>query len=59
MQDNNISREDFDGAVQRMQELNDDHIARGFSLDEEREIPNGDIIFTFDMDIIRYFYRRE
>jgi len=53
----NISRGDFDSAVDRIKML---HQMRGANLsDEMYELPNADIIFTFDNDIIRYFYRRE
>jgi len=56
-----ISREDFENAL--------DSIRRGAQRlaedgyininDEMHEVFNADIIFTFDHDIIRYFYRRE
>ena len=53
----NISREDFELAISLMKERS---IARGDDpRDEFSEIPNPDIIFTFDDDIIRYFYRRQ
>ena len=52
-----ISREAFDTAVSRMETT---RLSRGSDLtDEWNELPNADIIFTFDNDIIRYFYRRE
>jgi hypothetical protein len=52
-----ISREDFDDAMQRHKEF---RIRLGLDLtDEWFELPNADIIYTFDNDIIRYFYRRE
>ena len=59
IKDNNITREVFDDVVEQIRVINGERVARGFALTEEHEIPNGDIIFTFDMDIIRYFYRRE
>ena len=53
----NISREEFEAVVERLSAF---HILRGLdSNDEWYELPNADIIFTFDNDIIRYFYRRE
>ena len=53
----NISREDFEDAIERSREL---HISLGLDItDEQFELPNADIIYTFDNDIIRYFYRRE
>jgi len=53
----NISRENFDAAIERMREHS---IRMGHDFtNEEWEIPNADIIFTFDNDIIRWFYRRE
>ena len=56
-----ISREDFDAAVARMTVTREQMAARGIInlASEGHEIPNADIIFTFDNDIIRYFYRRE
>ena len=53
----NISREDFDAVIERTRE-------RGLQVgvdftDEWHELPNADIIFTFDNDLIRYFYRRQ
>jgi len=52
-----ISREDFDAAVEESMQF---RIERGLDLtDEFWELPNADIIFTFDNDLIRYFYRRE
>jgi len=53
----NISREDFDAVVERRRANAEEW---GVNLyDEWYERPNADIIFTFDNDIIRYFYRRE
>ena len=57
---NNISRKDFDAAVVRLEERIYE-LATRENIDpnnEMFEIPNADIIFTFDMEIIRYFYRR-
>jgi len=52
----NISREDFVAVIEEMRAR---AIAVGRDLYEElAELPNADIIFTFDNDIIRYFYRR-
>ena len=52
-----ISREDFDAAIESMRQS---YIRWGYDLtDEQYELPNADIIFTFDNDLIRYFYRRE
>jgi hypothetical protein len=52
----NIPREKFDEATQRLiaaiQELGED------MTDERYEVPNGDIIYTFDNDIINEYYRR-
>jgi hypothetical protein len=53
----NIPREDFDAIVE---ELRESFVAFGFDLtDESNELPNADIIYTFDNDIIQYYYRRE
>ena len=53
----NISREDFDAAMEITREL---RMEVGFDPTDERyELPNADIIFTFDNDLIRYFYRRQ
>jgi len=56
----NISREDFDAVVDRMRAIHENQNARGvIDINSEwYELPNADIIFTFDDDIIRYFYRR-
>jgi len=52
----NIPKEDF---VEAIEESRARRIELGFDLyDELHELPNADIIFTFDNDIIRYFYRR-
>jgi len=51
-----ISREDFDAVLNDYKAR---RLAAGRDLtDEEWEPPNADIIFTFDNDIIRWFYRR-
>ena len=57
----NISREDFDAAMDRLQEVHERFDAQGIRdiNDEWSELPNADIIFTFDNDIARYFFRRE
>jgi len=53
----NISREDFDDAIESRRAFS---LQMGYDLtDEEHELPNADIIYTFDEDIIRYYYRRE
>jgi len=53
----NISREDFDAAIERTKAY---FALLGIDLtDELDELPNADIIFTFDNDLIRHFYRRE
>jgi len=53
----NIPREDFDAAVEELRRI---RTAAGLDLsDELHELPNADIIFSFDNNIIRYFYRRE
>ena len=49
----NIPKEDFIRVVEQKQSV----MILGDS--EWDELPNADIIYTFDMDIIRYFYRRE
>jgi len=56
-----ISREEFDAVVANSREGIERLAARGIidSDCEMHELPNADIIFTFDNDIIRYFYRRE
>ncbi len=49
----NITREEFDAAVELF-------IANNAGADfncEEMEIPNGDIIYTFDNEIINNYYR--
>ena len=52
-----ITREEFDSAVEKFiainQELGCDMTG------EEYEVPNGDIIYTFDNEIINHYYRYE
>ena len=50
----NITREEFDAATAKFAEnvKNDTHT-------EECEVPNGDIIYTFDNEIINHYYRYE
>jgi len=57
----NISREEFDAVFNSLREVREDQAARGIiDINHERfEIPNADIVFTFDNDIARYFFRRE
>jgi len=53
----NITRDEFDEALERLRNW---RLYMGtYIYCEEWEIPNADIIFTFNNDIIRYFYRRE
>ena len=56
-----ISREAFDEAVELQRERFLYEIERWDrdANSEVFELPNADIIFTFNEDIIRYFYRRE
>ena len=52
----NIQKEDFVAVVEEMRK---NAIASGFDLyDEDFELPNADIIFTFDNELISHFYRR-
>lgn len=48
----NITREEFDNATAQLE----DHL-KGSSHMEECEIPNGDIIYTLDNEIINHYYR--
>jgi hypothetical protein len=52
----NITREEFDAATAK-------YVENWYSEEsanwEEYEIPNGDIIYTFDNEIINYYYRYE
>ena len=50
-----ISREDFEYEITLMREIRTEEQL----VDELFEIPSADIIFTFDNDIARYFFRRE
>ena len=53
----NISRTDFDKAVKV---YIDTRNKTGVDLySEENEVPNGDIIYTFDNEIINHYYRYE
>ena len=53
----NIPREAFDEAVDKFIARN---IERGWDMtEEENEVPNADIIYTFDNEIINYYYRYE
>jgi hypothetical protein len=56
-----IPREDFDDVVNSLHRIRQDQAARGVIdlNDEQFELPNADIIYTFDNEIIRYYYRRE
>ena len=54
-----ISRADFDQAMEIIWKANISRLERVGYLTESHEPPNADIIFTFDNDIIRHFYRRE
>jgi hypothetical protein len=52
----NISRQDFDKAVEEYKEM---CASAGYDMaHEEAEIPNADIIYTFDNEIINAYYRR-
>ena len=53
----NISREDFDRAVDKFIANNRDSSC--FMTHEVCEVPNADIIYTFDNEIINYYYRYE
>ncbi len=50
----NISREEFDSAVEELRKHDE-----GLTQYEEYEIPNADIIYTFDNAIINEYYRYE
>jgi len=58
----NISREEFDAVLEEVR-ASHERLAQEFSsFDlsfEQYELPNADIIFTFDPEIISHFYRRE
>ena len=52
----NISRQDFDKAVKQLVEQ---YATSGLDMTtEDYEIPNADIIYTFDNEIINAYYRR-
>ncbi len=51
-----ITREEFDAALERYIAYNEVYV--DFN-DEEWEIPNGDILYTFDNEIINHYYRYE
>jgi len=61
VQVHNISREDFDAVMEQMTaNLANAVVILGLDPNDEwEELPNADIIFTFDDEIIRWFYRRE
>ena len=62
VQVHNISREEFDAVLEEYTarlSANDEFFGMVRRNDEFNELPNADIIFTFDNEIIRYFYRRE
>jgi hypothetical protein len=56
-----IPRDIFDDTADKLRNIRQDQAARGvIEPNEERfEVPNADIIYTFDNEIIRYYYRRE
>ena len=52
-----ITREEFDSAVEKFIAHNEE---MGCDMTgEEYEVPNGDIIYTFDNEIINHYYRYE
>ena len=54
---NNIKKENFIAAVQQMYEM---YLDSGCDItEEEYELPNADIIYTFDNEVINAYYRRE
>ena len=57
----NITREEFDRVADELRVVLERMATRGTIdiADEFFELPNADIIFTFDNDIIRYYFRRE
>jgi hypothetical protein len=61
VQVHNISREDFDSALNVLIEAQERWTALGWfdPTNEMNELPSADIIFTLDNDLIRWFYRRE
>lgn len=52
----NIKREEFDLATAEFEAY---WGSKGYTNWEEYEVPNGDIIYTFDNEIINYYYRYE
>ena len=53
----NVPKEKFEEAIRKEAE---DRISRGLDLSSEAcELPNADIIYTFDNEIINAYYRRE
>lgn len=60
VQVHNIPREDFEAVINHLRAIQLDWIEGGIITDSEfYELPNADIIYTFDNEIIRYFFRRE
>ena len=57
----NISRKDFDAAVEESRKANEKLDRKGNidMNDEMYELPNADIIYTFDNDIINTYYLRK
>lgn len=53
----NIPREEFEKAVN--QYISNQKISSTFMLHEDREVPNPAIIYTFDNELINYYYRYE
>lgn len=53
----NIPREDFDKAVEKY--ISNKQIVSTHMLHEDNEVPNADIIYTFDNEIINEYYRYE
>jgi len=52
-----IPKEDFERAVEKMREWS---LSSGVDLSlEDNELPNADIIYTFDNEIINEYYRRQ
>jgi len=54
----NISKEVFEETIEEMREPYN-ALAKELSDEETYELPNADIIYTFDNDIINEYYRRE
>ncbi|MBR3991776.1 MAG: hypothetical protein IKI91_06530 [Clostridia bacterium] len=58
-----ITREQFDTALEELRKNDEERLNREGSndkpKDERFEIPNGDIIYTFDNEIINNYYRRD